>query len=118
MTAFAPVFSSRIGCQYRFPKKRASRTKTMLTVLARVGFLVAVSFIGGALLGLISLQSETPRFAETALSLHQTQHTQDDSPVAVDSVSRRAAKVVAAKRKASAKAAKRAAASRLAGDLH
>ena len=89
MAAFAPVFSSRIGCQYRFPKKRASRTKTMLTVLARVGFLFAVSFIGGALLGLISLQSET-----------------------------RAAKVVAAKRKASAKAAKRAAAYRLAGNLH
>jgi hypothetical protein len=106
MTAFATVFSPGIGCRYR-PKK--PRTKTMLTTLATVGFLIAVSFIGGALLGLISLQSETPRFAETALSLHQTQHTQDDSAVAVDSVSGRAAKVVAAKRKASAKAAKRAA---------
>jgi hypothetical protein len=121
MTAFAPVFSPRIGCQYRRPKK-ALRTKTMLTVLARVGFLLAVSFIGGASLGLISLQSKTPRFAETALSLHQTQHTQDNSAVAVDSVSLRAARVVAAKRKASPKAAKRAAklssASRFAGNFH
>jgi hypothetical protein len=61
-------------------------------------------------------------FAETALSLHQTQHTQDNSAVAVDSVSLRAARVVAAKRKASPKAAKRAAkllsASPMAGNLH
>ena len=94
----------------------------MLIVLTRVGFLLAVSFIGGAFLGLISLQSETPPFAETALSLHQTQHTKGDLAVAVDSVSRRAARVVAAKRKASPKVAKRAAklssASRLAGNLH
>jgi hypothetical protein len=78
----------------------------MLIVLARLGFVLAVGFIGGVLLGLISLKSETPRLAEAALSLHQTQDTHD-SAVAVDSVSRR--KVVTAKRKVSPEASKRAA---------
>jgi hypothetical protein len=73
----------------------------MLTAFATVGFLIAVSFIGGALLGLIS--SETPRLA---MSVHQTQD-KDNSRVAVDSVSSRAARV--AKRKTSSEATKRAA---------
>jgi hypothetical protein len=75
----------------------------MLTALATVGFLTAVSFVGGALLGLIS--SETPRLA---MSVHQTQD-KDNSRVAVDSVSSRAGRVVAAKRKTSSEATKRAA---------
>jgi hypothetical protein len=73
----------------------------MLTAFATVGFLIAVSFIGGALLGLIS--SETPRLA---MSVHQTQD-KDNSRVAVDSVSSRAATV--AKRKTFSEATKRAA---------
>jgi hypothetical protein len=103
MTAFAPVFSRGVGCKYR-PKK-APRTKaaTMLIMLARLGFAVAVAFIAGALLGLIPLTSETPRLA---MSVHQTQD-KDNSRVAVDSVSSRAARV--AKRKTSFGAAKRAA---------
>jgi hypothetical protein len=72
----------------------------MLTTLATVGFLTALSFGGGALLGLIS--SETPR-SEAAMQY------KDNSRVAVDSVSSRAARVVAAKRKTSSEAAKRAA---------
>jgi hypothetical protein len=55
----------------------------MLIVLARVGFLLVVSFIGGILLGWISLESETPRL-EAAMFLHQTQH-KDNSRVAADS---------------------------------
>jgi len=77
----------------------------MLIALARLGFVLAVCFVGGVLLGLISQKSETPRVAEAALSLHQTRDVQDDSAVAVGSVSRRAA----AKRKASPEAFKRAA---------
>ena len=70
----------------------------MLTALATVGFLTALSFVGGALLGLIS--SETPR-------LEAAMQYKDNSRVAVDSVSLRAAKV--AKRKTSSEASKRAA---------
>jgi hypothetical protein len=92
----------------------------MLIVLARVGFLLVVSFIGGILLGWISLESETPRL-EAAMFLHQTQH-KDNSRVAADSVSLRAARRVGAERKTSSEAARRAAklssASRLAGNLH
>ena len=85
----------------------------MLTALATVGFLTALSFIGGALLGLIS--SETPR-------LEAAMQYKDNSRVAADSVSSRAARVVATKRKTSSEAATRAAklslASRLAGNLY
>ena len=83
----------------------------MLVVLARLGFVLAVGFIGGVLLGLISLKSEAPRLAEAAPSLHQTQD-----------------RVVAAKRKTSPEASKRAAKlsifpqasrnDRLAGNFH
>jgi hypothetical protein len=97
----------------------------MLLGLARLGFVLAICFIGGAFLGLISQKSETPRVAEAALSLHQTEGAQDNSALAVDSVSRRAARVVAAKRRSSPEVSKRAAklssspqASRLAGDFH
>ena len=120
MTAMAPIFSPRFGRMVR-PK----RTKApLLVVLAKLGFVLAVGFIGGVLLGLISLKSEAPRL----LSPHQTQDIQDDSAVAVDSVSRRAARVVAAKRKAAPEAFKRAAKlplfpqasqnDRLAGNFH
>jgi hypothetical protein len=124
MTAMAPIFSPRFGRMVR-PK----RTKApLLVVLAKLGFVLAVGFIGGVLLGLISLKSEAPRLAEADLSPHQTQDIQDDSAVAVDSVSRRAARVVAAKRKAAPEAFKRAAKlplfpqasqnDRLAGNFH
>jgi hypothetical protein len=115
MTAFAPVFSRGLGCKYR-PKK-APRTKaaTMLimparlsfavAMLARLGFAVAVAFIAGALLGLIPLTSEAPQLAEATLLLHQ-QKAQDNSAVALDSVSRHAARVVTAKPKASRRASK------------
>ena len=69
----------------------------MLTALATVGFLTALSFVGGALLGLIS--SETPR-------LEAAMQYKDNSRVAVDSVSSRAARVVATKRKTSSGGAK------------
>jgi len=121
MTAMAPIFSPRFGRMVR-PK----RTKApLLVVLAKLGFVLAVGFIGGVLLGLISLKSEAPRLAEADLSPHQTQDIQDDSAVAVDSVSRRAAR---AKRKAAPEAFKRAAKlplfpqasqnDRLAGNFH
>jgi hypothetical protein len=97
----------------------------MLIMLARLAFLLTIGFIGGVLLGLISLKSETSRLAEAALSLHQTQDAQGDSAVGMGSASRRATKLVAAKRGASREASKRAAklssspqASRLAGNFH
>jgi hypothetical protein len=104
MTAFAPVFSPRVGCKYRPKKAPRSKVATMLITLARLGFVLSVCFIGGVLLGLFSQKSELPRVAEAALSLHQTQEAQDDSAVAADSASRRAAK-----RKTSSAAFKRAA---------
>ena len=105
MTAFAPIFSRGLGCKYR-PKK-APRTKaaTMLIMPARLSFAVAVAFIAGALLGLIPLTSEAPQLAEATLLLHQ-QKAQDNSAVALDSVSRHAARVVTAKPKASRRASK------------
>ena len=122
MTAMAPIFSPRFGRMVR-PK----RTKApLLVVLAKLGFVLAVGFIGGVLLGLISLKSEAPRLEH--LSPHQTQDIQDDLAVAVDLVSRRAARVVAAKRKTTPEAFKRAAKlplfpqasqnDRLAGNFH
>jgi hypothetical protein len=74
-------------------------------VVARLGLAVAVAFIAGALLGLIPLTSETPQVAEATLLLHQ-QKAQDNPAVAVDSVSRRAARVVTAKPKASRRGSK------------
>jgi hypothetical protein len=103
MIAFAPVFFPRVGCKYR-PKKAPRSEAAMLITLARLGFVLSVCFIGGVLLGLFSQKSETPRVAEAALSLHQTQEAQEGSAVAADSASRRAAK-----RKTSSAAFKRAA---------
>jgi hypothetical protein len=111
MTAFASVFSPRVGCKYRPKKVPRTKAPTMLMVLARLGFVLAFGLIGGVLLGMISPESQSPRLAEAAPSLHQTQD-----------------RVVAAKRKTSPEASKRAAKlsifpqasrnDRLAGNFH
>ena len=73
MTAFASVFSPRVGCKYRPKKVPRTKAPTMLMVLARLGFVLAFGLIGGVLLGMISPESQSPRLAEAAPSLHQTQ---------------------------------------------
>ena len=50
MTAFASVFSPRVGCKYRPKKVPRTKAPTMLMVLAKLGFVLAFGLIGGVLL--------------------------------------------------------------------